>query len=279
PSGAAVVVLFNFTDQAGNDFGQNSFTLDANAHFARFLSEPPFGLTSGFVGTLTFSSSAPISVTAVRNMINELNQFLMAKQPVISIPAGISTGPVLLSHFADGGGWRTEVILTNTTDSEVKGTVEFFGGGTPTVPATPLTLTVNGLSGALFNYTLTARASATFETSGPAGTATQTGSIHITPTGGSSAPSAFAVFSFFSNGATVTQATIETQVPATALRSYVEVNSTGPVPGAIQTAIAIANNSATAATVNLELRALDGSSTGLTASVIVPAFGHIANFV
>src|SRR5262249_55228190 len=123
-----------------------------------------------------------------------------------------------------------------------------------------------------------ARASTTFETSGP-GTATQTGSIHITPTGGSSAPSAFALFSFFSNGATVTQATVETQVSATALRSYVEVNSTGPVPGAIQTAIAVANNSATASTVNLELRALDGSSTGLTASVIVPAFGHIANFV
>jgi hypothetical protein len=87
------------------------------------------------------------------------------------------------------------------------------------------------------------------------------------------------LFSLFSNGATVTQATVQSQVPGTALRSYVEVNSTGPVPGAIQTAIAIANNSATAATVNLELRALDGSSTGLTASVIIPAFGHIANFV
>jgi hypothetical protein len=279
PSGAAVVVSFNFTDQAGNDFGQNGFTLDANAHFARFLSEAPFGVTSGFAGTLTFSSSGPIAVTAVRTLINERSQFLMATQPVISIPADISTGPALLAHFADGGGWRTEVILTNTTDSIITGTVEFFGGGTPTVPATPLTLTVNGLSGAAFSYTLRARASTTFETSGPAGTATQTGSIHITPTGGSTVPSAFALFSLFSNGATVTQATVQTQVPGTALRSYVEVNSTGPVPGAIQTAIAIANNSATAATVNLELRALDGSSTGLTASVIVPAFGHIANFV
>src|SRR5262249_42937133 len=111
------------------------------------------------------------------------------------------------------------------------------------------------------------------------GTATQTGSIHITPTGGSNAPSAFALFSFSSDSTTITQATVQTQTPGTALRSYVEVNSVGPVPGAIQTAVAIANNSATAATVNFELRALDGSSTGLTASVIVPAFGHVANFV
>jgi len=279
PSSASVVVSFNFTDQAGNDLGQNSFALAANAHIARFLSEAPFGLRSGFIGTLTFNSSAPVAVTAVRTLVNERSQFLMTAQPVVTLPDDISVGPVLLAHFADGGGWRTEVILINTTDSVITGTVEFFGEGTSTVPATPLTLTVNGQTAASFSYMLRPRASATFETSGAAAGATQTGSIHITPTGGSNAPSAFALFSFFSNGATSTQAAVQTQAPATGLRSYVEVNSIGPVPGAIQTAIAIANNSATAATVNFELRGLDGSSTGLTSSIIVPAFGHRANFV
>ena len=278
-SSVSVVVSFNFTDQAGNDFGQNSFTLAANAHIARFLSEAPFGLRSGFIGTLTFNSPAPIAVTAVRTLVNERSEFLMTAQPVLTLPGDISVGPVLLAHFADGGGWRTEVILINTTDSMIAGTVEFFGQGTPTVAATPLTLTVNGVSAASFSYTLRPRASTTFETSGPAAGAIQTGSVHITPTGGTTAPSAFALLSLFSNGATSTQATVQTQAAATALRSYVEVNSIGPVPGAIQTAIAIANDSATAATVNLELRGLDGSSTGLTSSVIVPAFGHIANFV
>jgi len=279
PSSASVVVSFNFTDQAGNDLGQNSFTLAANAHIARFLSEAPFGLRSGFIGTLTFNSSAPVAVTAVRTLVNERSQFLMTAQPVVTLPDDISVGPVLLAHFADGGGWRTEVILINTTDSVITGTVEFFGEGTSTISATPLTLTVNGQTAASFNYTIRPRASATFETSGAPAGATQTGSIHITPTGGSNAPSAFALFSFFSNGATSTQAAVQTQAPATGLRSYVEVNSIGPVPGAIQTAIAIANNSATAATVNFELRGLDGSSTGLTSSIIVPAFGHRANFV
>ena len=279
PSSASVVVSFNFTDQAGNDLGQNSFTLAANAHIARFLSEAPFGLRSGFIGTLTFNSSAPVAVTAVRTLVNERSQFLMTAQPVVTLPDDISVGPVLLAHFADGSGWRTEVILINTTDSVITGTVEFFGEGTSTISATPLTLTVNGQTAASFNYTIRPRASATFETSGAPAGATQTGSIHITPTGGSNAPSAFALFSFFSNAATSTQAAVQTQAPATGLRSYVEVNSIGPVPGAIQTAIAIANNSATAATVNFELRGLDGSSTGLTSSIIVPAFGHRANFV
>ena len=279
PSSAAIIVSFNFTDQAGNDFGQNSFTLAANAHIARFFSEAPFGLRPGFIGTLTFNSSAPIAVTAVRTLVNERSQFLMTTQPVVTLPGDISVGPLLLAHFADGGGWKTEVILINTTDSIITGIVEFFGEGTPTVPATALTLTVNGQSAASFSYTLRPRASTTFETSGSQAGITQIGSVHVTPTGGTNAPSAFAFFSFFSNGATSTLATVQTQAPATGLRSYVEVNSIGSVPGAIQTAIAIANNSATAATVNFELRGLDGSSTGLTSSVTVPAFGHSANFV
>src|SRR5262245_2288737 len=134
PSSAPVVVSFNFTDQAGNDLGQNSFTLAANAHLARFFSEAPFGLRSGFIGTFTLNSAAPIAVTAVRTLVNERSQFLMTTQPIVTLPSDTSVGPPLLAHFAEGGGWRTEVILINTTDSVITGTVEFFGEGTPAVP-------------------------------------------------------------------------------------------------------------------------------------------------
>src|SRR5205823_7139254 len=34
-----VVITYSFTDQSGNDLGQNSFTLGANAQTAKFLSE------------------------------------------------------------------------------------------------------------------------------------------------------------------------------------------------------------------------------------------------
>src|SRR5215831_19895816 len=52
PNGSSVVVSFSLTDQFGFDRVQSSFTLNANAQMSRFLSEQPFNLTSGFIGTL-----------------------------------------------------------------------------------------------------------------------------------------------------------------------------------------------------------------------------------
>jgi hypothetical protein len=279
PNGSSVAVSFSVTDQFGFDRGQSSFTLNANAQMARFLSERPFNLAAGFIGTLTFNSSAPVDVVALRTLINERSEFLVTTQPVATLPGDIFGAPIVLAQFADGAGWRTKVILVNTTDTPISGTVEFFGEGSASVPATSLRLAVNGQVAASFSYTVRSGASTTFETSGLVGQVTQVGSIHITPTGGSSAPSAFAVLSFASNDVTVSQATIPPQTPGTALRSFVEVNSTKAVANAIQTGIAIANSSSTAATVNLELLDINGSSTGLTTIVTVPAFGHVSAFV
>src|SRR5262249_46017523 len=193
PNGSSVVVSFSVTDQFGFDRGQSSFTLNANAQMSRFLSEQPFNLTSGFIGTLTFNSSAPVDVIALRTLINERSEFLATTQPVAPLPGDIFGAPIVLAHFADGAGWRTKVILVNTTDAQISGTVEFFGEGSGSVPGTPLRLAVNGQVAALFSYTIRSKASTSFETSGVLSQATQVGSIHITPTGGSTAPSAFAV--------------------------------------------------------------------------------------
>jgi hypothetical protein len=61
----------------------------------------------------------------------------------------------------------------------------------------------------------------------------------------------------------------------TAFRVYAESS------GTIQTAIAIANNGASPATVKLEVTNLDGTSAGLPgpASQVLPGFGHIAKFI
>jgi hypothetical protein len=47
----------------------------------------------------------------------------------------------------------------------------------------------------------------------------------------------------------------------------------------IQSAIAVANNSAATATVNFELTTMDGTLTGQTAILSVPPFGHASKFV
>lgn len=277
PNGTPVVISFNFTDQSGNDFGQSSFTLGGNAQTAKFLNESPFN-SGSFAGTFTFNASAPVAVIALRGFTNQRGEFLITTQVVTPVPDTVSAG-LVMGHFADGGGWQTQVILVNTTDAAISGNVQFFSEGSASVAASPLTLNVNGTVAASFSYTIRARASVKLVTSAPLGVATQVGSVRVTPAAGSTTPSGFAIFSFTSNGVTVSEAAVHAQPTSIAFRTYVEVNSSAGQPGAIQSGIAITNTSSTAATVNFELTTLSGASVGLTASTLVPASGHTSKFV
>ena len=277
PNSLAVVISFSFTDQFGNDFGQNSFTLNPNAQIAKFLNEAPFSARS-FTGALTFNASAPVGVIALRTFANERNEFLATAQPVASIPGGISGGALLVGHYTHGGGWRTQVVLVNTTDAAIGGTVQFYDEGSATAAAAPVTININGQVSTSFSYTIRPRASVKLQTSGATGNAVQVGSVRITPDG-ATAPSAFAIVSFSSNGVTVSEAAVQTQPLGTAFRTYVEVNSDPAKPPVSQSGIAIANNSSTAATVNFEITALNGLNSGLRATVIIPPMGHLSKYV
>jgi hypothetical protein len=277
-SDSPVTISFNFTDQNGNDFGQSSFVLGANMQIARFLSESPFRATS-FAGTFTFNASAPVGVVSLRTAVNERGNFLIFTQTVTPLPGTFSSSTILMGHFANGGGWTTEVVLVNTSDAAISGTVQFLNEGTATLPGTPIILNVNGQTASTFTYSIRPRSSVKLDTMGNAGSATQVGSILITPDSASVAPSASVVFSLSENGVTVARASVQTQAPGVAFRSFVEVNSSAAIPGAIQSAIAISNNSTASATVNFELTGLNGFNTGLTASVVVPPSGHVSKFV
>jgi hypothetical protein len=278
PNNAAVTISFSFTDQNGNDFGQNSFVLAANAQTAKFLNESPFRVPA-FAGTVTFNATAPVGVISLRTIVNQRGEFVVFTQTVTPLPDTLSTSTVLIGHFADGGGWATELVLVNASDAAVSGIVQFLNEGTPTVPGAPIALNVNGQFGLSFAYSIRPRSSAKLDTMGSVGQRTQVGSVLVIPDSGSVAPSPSAVFSFSRNGVTVARTSVQTRPPGVAFRSYVEVNSRAAIPGAIQSAIAISNNSVTSATVNFELTGLDGFNTGLTASVVVPASGHISKFV
>jgi hypothetical protein len=277
PSSAPVTISFNLTDQNGRDFGQGSFVLAANAQTAKFLSQAPFGAPS-FAGTFTFNASAPVGVISIRTAVNQRGEFLITTQTVTALPNTILPSAFGIAHFADGGGWTTELILVNTSDAPISGIVQFFNEGTSTVPGAPITLNVNGLVASSFVYSIPQRSSAKLGTRGLMTAATQVGSIQITPGSGSGAPAASAVFSFSRNGVTTSTATVQTQAPGVAFRTYVEANSGGAVPGAVQSGLAISNNSTASATVNFELTQLAGFNTGLTASIAVPPSGHVSKF-
>src|SRR5262249_1177948 len=146
--------------------------------------------------------------------------------------------------------------LLNTSDSLLSGTIQFFGQGSVSNPAGPVTLTVNGQSGTTFNYTISPRGTATLETSGTPQNI-QVGSIRITPTAGALAPSANASLTFSQDGVLVTETTFDAESLSTAYRMYAEaVETTNPF-ASFQTSVTVANTSTTPTSVTFDLRNLD----------------------
>jgi hypothetical protein len=276
PSSLPVTITFFFTDQFGTEFGQSTLTLGGNAQTARFLNEAPFNIRIDFVGAFTFTATAPVAVVALRTLTNERSEFLIAAQTVVSL-IGSTPGDVLLPHFAEGAGWKTQVLLINTTDSVITGTLQFFNQGSVTSPAAPLTLTLNGQLAASFGYSIRARSSQSFETAGLA-SVIQVGSVRITPATGT-APAAFGVLSYSTGGFTTSMASVPVQAPSIAFRSFVEATAATGAAGSIQTGVAITNNSAAASTVTFELTGLDGVLLGPAVNVTIPGFGHVSRFV
>src|SRR5262249_10973709 len=131
PSPQDVSISFYFTDTNGNVLNANSFTLNGYGQTAAFLNEAPFNGPASIRGSFTFTSSAAIGVIALRGFTNERGEWLMTTLPVSPLPATPSNNPVILPHFADGGGWTTEIVLTNLFDTPVNGSFQFFGPGDP----------------------------------------------------------------------------------------------------------------------------------------------------
>ena len=285
PGTAPVDVSFYFTNSVGRDVGPGTFRLNAGAQLARFLNEAPFNMMP-LTGSFTFSATGPVAVTALRTLVNERSEFLSTPQIVALLPSIQSAGTLVIAHFADGGGWKTEVMVVNPSDATINGTLQFYGEGSATQDATPLTLTVNGVSGVTFNYSLEAHAAGAFVTSAT-GTSVRVGSVRITPGGGTTPPAAFAIVSLKSAGVTVSQATIPAQTPGTAFRSHVEMRPRRTITqmgvttttGPIQSAVAIANNSAASATITFEMTTMDGTNTNQMTTVAIAPFGHMSRFV
>ena len=278
PTSFTVFVSFHMTNQLGVDFGPRSFTLGPNAQLAAFLTEAPFNVSGTVLGTLTFNAGAPIAVTALRGLTNTRNEFLITSQTVTALPTSFIGETVVMPHFADGGGWQTQVILVNPSDDILTGTVQFFGQGSPAAPAGPVAVNVDGLLASSFNYTVQSRSSVRLRTLGTSFNI-QAGSVRVTPAGGSRSPAGFLVFSFASGGITVTEAAVPVLRPALSLRMFVESTKTIGTPNSIQSGIAITNTSLTPATINVELTTQNGISLGPAVFFTVPGNGHIATFL
>jgi hypothetical protein len=272
------VIDYFFTDAEGSKVKQGSVTLFANRQMSAFLDSPPFSAPNPFRGTFTFSSSVPIAVIATRGLTNERNDFVFSTMPISTTMP--DTAP-LLPMFADGGGWNTQVVLTNSSVNTLTGTIEFFGQGSSTAAATALSVAANGTTGTVFPYSIPPRSMTRLVTQGLSSNATNSGSVRITPERINpfinSIPNAFAILSYQSNDVTVSETSVFATPTGTSYLMYVE--SSTSTQGQILSGIAIANASETPNAVVLELTGLNGTATGGTQSFVLPGNGEVSKFL
>ena len=252
PNAQNVTVSFFFTDTNGNNLDEGAVTISANQQISAFLNQPPFNGGGSLSGTFTFSSSLPVSAVALRGFTNQRGEFLLTTLPVVQ-PDVTAAEIVTLAHFADGGGWTTQLVLVNPGDNPVSGAIQF--------------LDPNGQTVRTSTYGIPPRSASRLQTAG-LGSSAQAGSVRVS--GGANAT---AIFSYTTGNVTVTEAAVPGLQAGTAFRGYVEKAA------GVESGVAIANPSSSPVTLNLDLSQLDGTSTGLTAAITIPPNGHRALFL
>jgi hypothetical protein len=228
-------------------------------------------------GTFTFRSSSPISVVALRGFTNERSEFLITTLPVSSIGGGSGNSDLLIPHFASGGGWTTQIILTNPTDFRLEGTVQFFGRESKSQSVLPLTMLVNGINGTTFNYLIPPRSAVRLATEST-DEDVQVGSVRVVSKTIGTTPSALAMFSLKKAGVTITNAGVPALPLGSAFQVFVESTGGPTQVKSVETSLAIANSSLSPVTVNLDITRLDGTYSGLSTSISIPARGQISQF-
>jgi hypothetical protein len=270
-------ISFYFTDVFGTDFASGTLPLPAYTQVSEYLNKAPFNGPSNLQGTFTFTSTTPIGAVALRGFTNERAEFISTTLPVSPLVSAPKSD--ILPQFADGGGWTTNVLLTNTSTAPQSGTVQFFEQGSAAQAAGFLQMTVNGMTGSSFDYWLPPGTSTRLATAG-ANPAVQAGSVRIQSLTTGDWPVALAVLSFRNRGVTVSESSVFGIAEGNTFRMYMEASGVPGQIGSIQSGVAIANPSDTLVTASIELTRLDGSSLGLAAGKIsVPARGEVTQFI
>jgi hypothetical protein len=100
------------------------FTLGPRAHTAKFIKELTGYSWTGYKGLVEISASAPITAVTLRSLVNQRGEFLLTTFPVADLER--PAPPAIFPQFADGGGYRTEIILISPGSEPVSGTISLF---------------------------------------------------------------------------------------------------------------------------------------------------------
>lgn len=278
-----VTIEFYFTDQNGVTVKSGTAVISAHSHIARFLTQAPFKIGNPSQGAFTFTASGPVAAIALRGLLNERDEFLITTLPVVDITVR-NAGPVVVPHYADGGGWTTEIILVNPGDTACEGTIQFYDQGSETSPGHAISISIDGTTDTSFSYSIPAGSARRMKTSSAGlgsdpGSSLKVGSVVVIPGADNYAPTVLVVFSHNSGGVTDTEAGVSSMLPSTALRMYVESRGSFGAPGSTQSGFALSNPSSEPVSVNLELTTMSGEPTGIPVSIDLPSRGQKSMFL
>ncbi len=251
PNNQSATISFYFTDENGFTLYSRTISLGAHQQIAAFLDEPPYTANAD-ARTLTFMSSVGVGVIALHGFNNERGEFLMTTIPVAPI-VPFATAPGIFPHYAAGGGWTTQLLLVNPTDSPLTGTVVMDG---------------------VLAYSIAPRSSARILRTN-SGSSILTGNIYVNPDPGGWTPVASTVFSYSAGGITVTESGVATTGVGQSFRIFAELDAAS----GMQTGIAIANAAASGANLQFDLLDLNGQPAGYSGTMPLAGNGHLSVFL
>ena len=269
PGNTALTVNLTLRDQNGVSSSCPAVTVPPLGKVAQFASQ--FGcsaLGSSFLGTLTFTASAPFAAVNLRSAPNDHPpESIFSALPVVDPTVTPVGSNLIFSQILDGNGNPTQILLMNTSGSTIAGTISLFRDA-----GTPILLDFgSGPVSSLF-YSISANGMQKFSTTGQGGL--KVAYAVVTPTSGQ-LPAGAVIFA--GKGATgqSSQAGVLNAIPTTNARVYIERSS---VPLDRNTGIALVNRNASSASVTLHLVSLDGSF-DRTTSINVDSNIHLAAFI
>jgi hypothetical protein len=191
----SAAISFEFTDTEGKTAGGGILQIPPGGQFAAFIDEDPFNRPPAFRGAVSFTSSIPVAVVALRGMVNERSEFLTTTLPVVNLDT-TSQDPVIVPHLAAGGGWTTDLILLNPTDDWITGTVRFVSPNGESQG-----VAIDGANVATSTYSIPARSSSRLHATGS--DSIITGSAVVTPDSMQAAPSVATIYVYEAGGTTI----------------------------------------------------------------------------
>jgi hypothetical protein len=221
-------ISFSLRNLSGTRIAAGSGSLKLDSHFAKFIDQvkeiasdfavpPDFPNSIGF-GTLEITSDQPLSVLALRMVMNQRSEALLTTTPMADLTRTLSYDTLYFPQFADGGGYTTSLILLNTSEQTENGTLQILDDS-----GSPLVVTmVGGTSDSSFRYSIPSGGAFRVQSDGFPATP-RAGWVRLVPDFNSPAPAGSAIFSYNSAGVLVSESGVPSAAPTKHARIYFDL--------------------------------------------------------